>query len=289
MAALSWHDYDQMLQLATAVLDCHEPEQAWHLVGQQLCGPLLGAEMCSLGVVDVPSCMGQLLVQNIPGELADRAPPAGTRFDATLVKDHPIFHYYQHTGLYVPRTIRDVTSLRIWRNCASYAAIRELFGGGYPLVVPLAMNACRNRVFSLLRVERDFSPRDRDLAARVQPLLIGLDRHLGYLARWRQGIEAPGCLEAAQSHARELAITPRELVVLHLLAQGLTAVAIAHRLGISPRTVGRHLGNLYRKLETSDRLATVLRAQVLGLLSPQAPAAPQALDNPGMPPVREAS
>ncbi|MET1071457.1 MAG: LuxR C-terminal-related transcriptional regulator [Umezawaea sp.] len=61
-------------------------------------------------------------------------------------------------------------------------------------------------------------------------------------------------------------LTQREFTVLQLLAEGLTADAIARRLDISPRTVHRHLQHLYRKLDTTDRLATVLRAKSLGLL-----------------------
>jgi len=61
-------------------------------------------------------------------------------------------------------------------------------------------------------------------------------------------------------------LTERELTVLAVLAEGLTAHAIARELGISPRTVHRHLQHLYRKLGTTDRLATVLRAKSLGLL-----------------------
>ncbi|CCH31029.1 LuxR C-terminal-related transcriptional regulator [Actinosynnema sp. NPDC047251] len=64
----------------------------------------------------------------------------------------------------------------------------------------------------------------------------------------------------------EHGLTDRERSVLAVLAQGLTAEAIARRMDISPRTVHRHLQHLYRKLGTADRLATVLRAQSLGLL-----------------------
>jgi DNA-binding NarL/FixJ family response regulator len=60
--------------------------------------------------------------------------------------------------------------------------------------------------------------------------------------------------------------TPQERIVLGLLAEGLTAEAIARALGISPRTVHRHLEHLYRKLGTVDRLTTVMRARSLGLI-----------------------
>jgi DNA-binding NarL/FixJ family response regulator len=61
-------------------------------------------------------------------------------------------------------------------------------------------------------------------------------------------------------------LTPRQLTVLHLLAEGLTAAAIASRLKISLHTVTKHQEHLYRKLGTSDRLNTVLLAQKLGIL-----------------------
>ncbi len=54
------------------------------------------------------------------------------------------------------------------------------------------------------------------------------------------------------------ALTARERGVVTLLSEGMTAVAIAHRLGISPRTVHKHLENIYAKLGVRDRLSAVL-------------------------------
>ncbi|WP_234010138.1 helix-turn-helix transcriptional regulator [Streptomyces sp. SA3_actF] len=79
----------------------------------------------------------------------------------------------------------------------------------------------------------------------------------------------PGGPEAAtvrEERAAALGLTPREITVLALLAEARTASAIAQRLGISPRTVHRHLAHLYRKFGTRDRLATVLRARETGVL-----------------------
>jgi DNA-binding CsgD family transcriptional regulator len=61
-------------------------------------------------------------------------------------------------------------------------------------------------------------------------------------------------------------LTTRELATLRLLAESLTADAIARRLGITVGTIHKHLASLYRKLGTRDRLETVLCAQRLGLL-----------------------
>jgi DNA-binding CsgD family transcriptional regulator len=61
-------------------------------------------------------------------------------------------------------------------------------------------------------------------------------------------------------------ITARQHMVLCYLAEGLTAAAIAHRLGLSARTVEKHLENLYRTLGARDRLEAVLKARDHGLL-----------------------
>ena len=50
-------------------------------------------------------------------------------------------------------------------------------------------------------------------------------------------------------------LTPRELDVLRLVAQGLSNPGIAHRIGLSEHTVHRHLANILRKLGLSSRAA----------------------------------
>ena len=56
-----------------------------------------------------------------------------------------------------------------------------------------------------------------------------------------------------QGDAKEL--TPRELQVLRLVAQGLTDAQIAEQLVISYRTVNAHLTSIYRKINVSSRSA----------------------------------
>jgi DNA-binding CsgD family transcriptional regulator len=48
-------------------------------------------------------------------------------------------------------------------------------------------------------------------------------------------------------------LTPRELEVIRLVAQGLTDADVADRLFISPRTVSQHLRSIYGKLDVSSR------------------------------------
>ena len=63
------------------------------------------------------------------------------------------------------------------------------------------------------------------------------------------------------------ALSPRELEVVRLVAQGLTNRAAAETLFLSPRTIERHLSAAMRKLKVSSRTALALAAAEAGLLS----------------------
>jgi DNA-binding CsgD family transcriptional regulator len=119
------------------------------------------------------------------------------------------------------------------------------------LVVPLRHGADRRTAWLIGRTGRDFSPGDVQLAALLAP---GLRLQVGQT----DGHDRPGALAA---------LTSRELDVLALVARGLTARAIAHRCGISERTVHKHLEHVYGKLGCRDRLSAVLRARDTGLLT----------------------
>lgn len=63
------------------------------------------------------------------------------------------------------------------------------------------------------------------------------------------------------------ALTPRELEVLTLLAQGLANKQIAAQLHISERTVKFHVSAIFRKLDASNRTEAVKLAAQQGLIS----------------------
>ena len=64
-------------------------------------------------------------------------------------------------------------------------------------------------------------------------------------------------------------LTPRELDVLALLAQGLTNKEIAQQLVISPGTVKQHAYNLFQKLQVSNRQQAVTKASAWGIRFPE--------------------
>lgn len=62
-------------------------------------------------------------------------------------------------------------------------------------------------------------------------------------------------------------LTPREIQVLELLAEGLSNKAIAARLGISDQTVKFHVASLSGKLGASNRTDAVRRGVRRGLIT----------------------
>ncbi len=64
----------------------------------------------------------------------------------------------------------------------------------------------------------------------------------------------------------EQPLTPREVEVLTLLAEGASNKGIARRLGISVHTAKFHVGQLLDKLDASGRTDAVAHAARLGVL-----------------------
>lgn len=62
-------------------------------------------------------------------------------------------------------------------------------------------------------------------------------------------------------------LTPRELDVLRLLAEGLSAGEIGLRLHLSESTVKSHVGHIYQKLGATNRAQALMTAMRVGLLS----------------------
>jgi len=60
--------------------------------------------------------------------------------------------------------------------------------------------------------------------------------------------------------------TPRELDILHLLAEGLDTTAMSQRLAIAPHTVEWHVRHVIEKLQVHSKLQAVIAAARKGLI-----------------------
>ena len=62
-------------------------------------------------------------------------------------------------------------------------------------------------------------------------------------------------------------LTPREIELLSMVAQGLSNGEIADRASVSENTVKWHLSRAYQKLGVRQRTHAVVRARAAGLLT----------------------
>ncbi|WP_219471623.1 helix-turn-helix transcriptional regulator [Nonomuraea rhizosphaerae] len=244
-----------MLDLAGDLIRSRAPEQAWPLVVAELAESLRG-NISLLAELDWRAGAGRM-VTGVP-DLLHRVP-----MDSLITAHmhvHPLMRLYASGHEQVALTLDQVAG-KDWYRSAAFRAGRDAIGITRQLAVPLRAPSGHLRSLIVGRDGSDFGERDQEYARRLQPLLNALDAHLYELGRHQD------TLPRERGDPSEFGLTQREVVVLGLLAEGLTAHAIARRLAISPRTVTKHQQNLYRKLRTRDRLATVLVAQRLGLLA----------------------
>jgi DNA-binding NarL/FixJ family response regulator len=123
-----------------------------------------------------------------------------------------------------------------------------------------AVEALRTGVQAILPRQAHAS----EIVAAIEAAAVGL------VALHRDTIEA--LLPMLSSALRVLpgssqqALTPREIEVLSMLAEGLGNKAIAWRLGISEHTVKFHLGSIFTKLNASSRTEAVTLGIRQGLI-----------------------
>jgi DNA-binding CsgD family transcriptional regulator len=174
---------------------------------------------------------------------------------------HPIAQYYRATGDVRVMQVAEVPSTLVdLRAYGEGAALLRDCGVGQQLAFPIGPGpAPRTLVVGKPEV---YGPGEMTLAHRVWRVLNGLDRQARAYAAALRNSSAAG-----RDVASAIRLTPRERAVLGLLAEGLTAGAIARRLDIAERTVHKHLERCYSKLGVADRLTAVLAAQRLGLVA----------------------
>jgi DNA-binding NarL/FixJ family response regulator len=80
--------------------------------------------------------------------------------------------------------------------------------------------------------------------------------------------EEPAAKEAARARADSFSLTPREMDVLRLLADGMTNKEIGGRLSIAEDTVKKHVQNIIWKMRAADRTQAAIVAYRAGLLDP---------------------
>ena len=130
-----------------------------------------------------------------------------------------------------------------------------------PFEAALALHADLPMPFELARTQLAYGERLRRAKARAdarEPLRAALAtfERLG-AAAWTERalaeLRATGQASARRAESASARLTPHELQVALLVAQGMTNREVAAALFLSPKTIEYHLGQIYRKLDVRGR------------------------------------
>jgi DNA-binding CsgD family transcriptional regulator len=121
------------------------------------------------------------------------------------------------------------------------------------LVAVVKARDARSVLVVFSRSRRGFTARERAVVSLLLP-------HVQHAVRVRHRLATLQATVAVRAAARLseqgwAALTQRERDIVTVLASGATDQKIARTLTISPRTVGKHLENIYRKLDVPGRTA----------------------------------
>jgi DNA-binding CsgD family transcriptional regulator len=160
-------------------------------------------------------------------------------------------HYWDSVCSYPDRTgdLRSVTklsdfySVRQWHSTGMYSEYIWPDRLDHEMLLCLPAGHLRTvRLVFWRGPGSDFSERDRALLQLLRPHL-----HQAWLDAERRRHPAPQ-------------LTARQRELLRLVAAGHTNAQTARRLGVTEKTVGKHLENIYARLQVSSRTAAVTRA-----------------------------
>lgn len=247
--------YERLTELAVAALHEREPERLWPLLADALTG-LCGGETLIYKLDDWSEGRGTL---GVPPAAALEVERLGDEAVAVLRSGYPFARHYAAGPARTPVTARRLAG-RDWTASATARVLGDALDLNQVLGLPLPGTVAPITGCLVFRSGADFTDDHLHVAERAQPLLAAVEQQRRLLEEWRRLAAGPA------EHAADCALTPRELTVLLLLSDALTADAMGRRLGISVRTVHKHVENIYRKLGTRDRISTVLHAQRLGLV-----------------------
>ena len=217
-------------------------------------GRLVAADLTTLSICDLGTGH-RSVVSDVAGAIPRREIEAFDRhFHA-----HPLVRAHGRNPRATTRRISDVVPQAVFRRSALFGEYYRAIRIDHAIAVPIHVRGNELVSFVLNRSGRDFSDRDVACLEAIRP-------HLGNLFRLSRELEgaraAWGAPAVTQEPAAE-ALTPREREVLRWLAGGKTDRDIGDILGISPRTVHKHLQRIYEKLGVETRTAAVVRAMHL--------------------------
>jgi DNA-binding CsgD family transcriptional regulator len=206
---------------------------------------LVAADSCSYNYLGSGSALLAWLIE--PADVGSF--PGGVELLQQHLPEHPVLAYYQATGDGRPRRISDFLSDRQFRSLGLYRDFYRPCEVEYQVALGVPATGGGLIGVALNRQRHDFATEDLEL-------LDLLRIHIGQAA-------AIALLTQSPDTAVNPLLTPRQVRILRLVADGQSDRGIARTLGISTRTVQAHLQHTYRALDVTSRTEAVARLRDL--------------------------
>jgi DNA-binding CsgD family transcriptional regulator len=172
---------------------------------------------------------------------------------APLVHQNPLVRRLEETRDGRAYRITDVVTQAEFRSLQVYRDFYGIIGVEYQMAFSLPHSHDRILGVALSRRQEDYSDAEREFVNRARPFLIQAYRNAVEFERARTHHGSNGAALLYSLQARGL--TTREAEVVRYVALGSSNRDAAVELGISERTIGKHLERAFKKLDVSNRSA----------------------------------
>ena len=233
MVRLRESDFRTGLELLGAMQEASRDIASFAGAGVERLPRLVASEFTTLSICHLAS--GRREVYGLPAGTLSADERAA--FDRHF-HEHPLVRFHGYQGGGVAQRISDSLPFAEFRKSALYNEYYRRVRIDHAIALPIYVRDGLLVSFVLNRTRRDFSDRERALLDLLRP----------HLARVYQKTKTSDRL------------TRREAEVLRWVAAGKSDAQIGAILGISARTVQKHLEHAYQKLGVENRTAAVNRA-----------------------------
>jgi len=235
MVRLRESDFRTGLELLGAMQECSRDVASFARAGVERLPRLVASEFTTLSICHLAS--GRREVYGLPAGALSADERAA--FDRHF-HQHPLVRFHGYQGGGVTQRISDSVPFAQFRESPLYNEYYRRVRIDHAIALPIYVRDRLLVSFVLNRTRRDFTDRERALLDLLRP----------HLARVYQKTRTSNRL------------TRREAEVLRWVAAGKSDAQIGSILGISARTVQKHLEHAYQKLGVENRTAAAMRASM---------------------------
>jgi DNA-binding CsgD family transcriptional regulator len=218
-----------------------EPEELVRTVVERL-PRLVPSELTTLSICDLDA--GTRRVIGWPRDAISAGDQATFN---RLIHTHPLVRYHSTHERGGAQRISDCSDAAAFRDGPLFADYYRRIGIDHVVAVPVVATRALVLSYVLNRAGRDFDERECRLLDAMRPGLANLYRFTSW--------STPAAGDATGR------LTAREQEVLQCVSSGQSDKRVAAALGMSVRTVQKHLENIYLKLGVSNRTAAVVRME----------------------------